>query len=134
MVRGGRVVAVAAVLGIALATPAAAQAADQAYHWKWSDGSTATTRTFTQAKYGLPSNLPRIVVTAEPASPAREVYLQFRRNGRWTTEARARTNSAGIATIAVDPMCGDEWCETTFSYRLVAGEQHANLAIRFAEQ
>lgn len=132
--RIGRVAALAVVVGLALATPAAAQAADQRYHWKWSDGSTSTARTFTQAKYGLPSNLPQIVVTAEPASPARDVYLQFRRNGKWTTETRARTNPSGIATISVDPLCGDEWCETTFTYRLVAGAQHATLTVRYAEQ
>ncbi len=130
--RISRVVATAVAVAITLAIAPRADAADQQYHWKWSDGSLSSARMFTQARYGLPSNLPRIVVTAEPAFPARDVYLQFRRNGRWTTETRARTNGAGIATITLDPTCGDQWCESTFTYRLVAGDQHATLAVTYS--
>lgn len=130
--RAPAIVALAGVLGLSVGGPAAA---DQAYYWKWSDGSTSLTRTFTQSEYGTPSRLPRLVAWAEPASPRRLVHLQFRRRGTWITENTVRMDGRGIATIEIDPMCAnDTWCDRTFAYRLTIGDRTARLAITYARE
>lgn len=120
-------------IGLSLVT--AVGAADRHYYWKWSDGSRQAARTFAQAEYGLPSNLPSLVVTADPALPRQYVYLQFYKDGRWTTEYRVRTDAKGVGRIAIDPLCDNgAWCEATFRYRLKAGDQTASLTITYAEE
>ncbi len=120
------------LLASLIAMPATAGAADQGYYWRWSDGSRESARTFTLAKYGIASNLPTLVVTAEPASPRREVRLQFYSNGSWITERTARTDARGVARIALDPTCGDlDWCDTTLRYQLLVGGQNARLVITY---
>ena len=120
------------LLASVVAVPASAVASDQNYYWRWSDGSKAATRTFTLTKYGIASNLPTLIVTAQPASPRREVRLQFQSDGAWITESTARTDSRGVARIALDPHCGDlEWCDSTFRYQLLAGGQNARLTITY---
>lgn len=125
-------IVIATAIGITVATELPVAAADQNYYWRWSDGSKQSQRTFTQAEYGIPSNLPSLIVTAEPASPSRYVYLQFLRDGRWTTESQARSNARGIASIDVDPLCGGSWCNSTYSYRLKIGGQTARLDVTYA--
>ena len=118
-------------MAIALLVPVAPDAG-HSYYWRWSDGSRDVSRTFTQQEYGIASNLPALVITAEPASPGQRVALQFLRDGQWTTEGTARTNAKGIATIHVDPLCGRSWCDTTFAYRLTIGDQTARLGVTYA--
>ena len=123
----------AATMGLSLLT--SASAADETYYWTWSDGSKKPTRTFTQARYGVQSNLPELVVTADPALPRRTVYLQFYQDGHWTTENAVRTDAKGRAVIDLDPYCStDTWCDATFRYRLKVGGQTARLTITYAEQ
>lgn len=110
---------------------AAAPAEPRGYYWEWDDGSRATTRTLAQARYGVPGNLPRLVVTAVPALPSTTVVLEFWRDGQWRTENRVRTGPSGVAEIAVDPSCGDRWCDETISYRLRAGGQTARLTVTY---
>lgn len=122
---------VAAVLTATVLGPA--QAAGDSYYWKWSDGSRQTSRTFTQSRWGIQERLPRIVVTAQPAAPSRTVLLQSNRGGGWTTEASARTDRGGVATIEIDPYCaGGNWCRDTFRYRLSVDGQSAPLTLTFA--
>ncbi len=127
----------AAAAGLALAGIVAAPAsavAEEYYYWRWSDGSTTAARTFTQAEYGIASNLPHLIITAEPASQRREVRPQFSSDGRWTTESTARTDTRGIARIRLDPTCaGGAWCEDTLRYQLLVGGQSARLTITYSE-
>ena len=120
------------LLASVVAVSGAAVAVDQNYYWRWSDGSTAATRTFTVARYGIASNLPTLIVTAQPAVPRREVRLQFYSKGSWITESTARTDSRGVARMALDPRCGNlEWCDTTLRYQLLVGGQNARLTITY---
>ena len=120
-------------VAIALLLPAAPDPG-HSYYWRWSDGSRQVARTFTQQEYGIASNLPGIIVTAEPAIPGQAVRLQFLRDGSWTTEGSARTNAKGIATIHIDPACGQTWCDSTFAYRLTIGSQTARLTVTYAPE
>jgi len=124
---------IALALAVALLVPASPDIG-HSYYWRWSDGSRQESRTLTQLDYGIASNLPRLVITAKPAVAGQAVSLQFLRNGRWTTENDVRTNAKGIATITIDPMCGDSWCDTTISYRLTIGGQTARLAVTYAPE
>ena len=120
------------VLGVATAGGASA---DQEYFWKWSDGSLSQARTFTQAQYGTQSRLPHLIAWSEPAKPSHTVYLQFHQDGKWITESKAVTDSRGMATIDIDPMCSnDTWCDRTFTYRLKIGDQRARLSITYSEE
>lgn len=105
----------------------------QEYYWEWSDGSRKATRTFSQAEYGMQSNLPHLVVTAVPARPSHEVLLQYYQDGEWFTENEVPTNSRGIASIDIDPYCrDDDWCDSTFKYRLKVDGQTARLRITYS--
>ena len=68
---------------------------------------------------------------AVPALPSATVALEFWRDGQWRTENRVRTGPSGVAEIAVDPSCGDRWCDETISYRLKAGGQTARLTVTY---
>lgn len=119
----------------ALAAGPAVVAAEQSYWWEWSDGSTARRRTFTQARYGVQTNLPHLVTHAEPAYPRRYVVLQYWQDGRWHFENSVKTNSRGIATIDINPYCSnDTWCDGTWKYRMKIGGQTARVTITFAER
>lgn len=135
MRRGLRASAFAGILLASLtALPGNVGAADQNYYWRWSDGSRLAARTFALADYGLASNLPDLIITADPPSPRRDVRLQFYADGEWTTESTARTDARGIARIALDPNCGEEgWCRRTFRYQLLIGGQNARLTITYAQ-
>lgn len=124
------------VLTTVLAVTAAPVAADeQGYYWKWSDGSRAASRVFSQQTWGIPERLPRLVVTAVPAHPSHDVTLQFNYRGTWTTETSARTGADGVATISVDPYCArNTWCRGTFAYRLLVDGQRAPLRLSFSWQ
>ena len=114
------------------ARPESAPSSQQGYYWRWSDGSESSTRTFTERQFGTAARLPRLVVTAVPAAPARTVVLQFRQGSRWLTEASSRTNAAGVATLALYPYCeADRWCRETIAYRLVVAGQTADLTVRY---
>lgn len=116
----------------AAAQPAISPAVAQGYYWRWSDGSESASRTFAEGDYGAARRLPRLVVTAVPAAPSRTVVLQFRQGSQWITEATGRTNSAGVATLALYPYCeADRWCQDTISYRLVVAGQTAELTVRY---
>lgn len=128
----------AAVLGAVtsaaalIASSATPVQADQGYYWRWSDGSEQGARTFDQDIYGSPSSLPRLLVTAAPASPRRTVTVQFRYSGGWVTESSARTGADGVARIALNPLCeADRWCDETLQYRLVVAGQTASLTITY---
>jgi hypothetical protein len=59
-------------------------------------------------------------VTAVPSKPMRTVALQWRDpNGRWVTEARARTNKNGTAFLYPDTLDGDgDYLCDSFDYRI----------------
>jgi hypothetical protein len=111
-------------------TPAVAQ--DQQYFWRWSDGDLAKARTFTASRYDSPDDLPRLVVTATPASPQHRVLLQFRDGERWRTDDSAVTSPVGTAALALNPFCsGDHWCRGRFAYRLLVDGRSSALTVSF---
>jgi len=121
-----------AAISVALTNPAA-EASGQSYYWKWSDGSRDVTRVFTQARWGLQSNLPEIVITATPALPSHLVVLQAKRDRTWTTETSARIGHDGVATIEIDPYCANAaWCRGSYPYRLSVDGQTAPLTLIFS--
>lgn len=127
-VRASVVLVAVACLGV----PNPARADEQGYYWRWSDGSESSARTFDEVQYGTARRLPRLVVTAIPAAPSRTVVLQFRQGSRWVTEATARTNASGVASLALYPYCeADQWCHDTIAYRLVVAGQTADLTVRY---
>lgn len=139
MIVGVVIGAAALVAGLA-SSPASASvdssvAAEQEYFWKWSDGSQATHRTFSQKKYGIQNNLPELVVTAVPARPRHYVYLQFRQGGKWVLENKVALNSKGVAHVDINPYCeNDTWCDGTYKYRLKVVDSYANLTITYTER
>lgn len=111
-----------------IARPAAAQKV----YWKWSDESQTTVRVFREARYHRAANLPRIVVTAVPAKPRRDVILQFQQKGKWLVEAKASTNAKGIATLKLDPYCpSGKWCTGTWNYRIKVGNLIQTLKVTY---
>lgn len=116
------------------ASPAAAAASDgPAYFWRWSDGSEARSRTFTEHGYDVPSRLPRLVVQTHPATDGRRVSLQSRGRDGWFTEDSGTTDARGSVRLELNPYCADgEWCTRTFAYRLVVDGIHATVQVTFA--
>ncbi len=107
----------------------------QKYYWIWSDDSEATSRTFKKSKYHNQAGLPHLVITVEPATPARTIYLQFKQKGKWILENKVKTNDAGKATIELNPYCtNDTWCDGSWTYRLKAGDRYQNLKITYSER
>lgn len=114
--------------------PQTVQAA-QKYFWIWSDGSEKSKRTFKESKYGDQASLPHLVVTVEPAKPARTVYLQFKQDGKWIVENKVTSDGQGKAIIDINPYCSkNNWCDGTYAYRLKIGDRFANLKITYAEK
>lgn len=130
--------AVALLAGVALLTPAAPVAAatsdGPAYFWRWTDGSEARSRTFTEHDYEVPSRLPRLVVQTHPATSGRQVALQTRIGGVWTTEDSGTTDARGTVRLELNPYCPDgDWCRRTFDYRLRVDGQTAAVRVTFAD-
>ena len=101
--------------------------------WSWTDGSTARERRFDAADYPDPERLPRLVVVTEPAAPRRTVRLQFRDGPRWRDDDVAVTDTAGRATLDLNPVCPDgRWCARTFAYRLLADGRVSAFRLGFA--
>ena len=146
---GAVVVGVVSVVGLLLvgsaasASAGAAQSArvpdssaraatGQRFFWTWDDGSRTNARTFAESRYGDSDHLPRLVVTAIPASPRRTVRLEFWSQGRWVLENEATTDAAGIARIALNPLCArDAWCDRAFDYRLDVAGESARLIVTY---
>lgn len=106
----------------------------QKYYWIWSDDSEDTSRTFKKSKYHNQAGLPHLIITVEPADPARTIYLQFKQKGKWILENKVKTDSDGKATIELNPYCtNDTWCDGTWTYRLKAGDRYQNLKITYSE-
>jgi hypothetical protein len=113
----------------------AGPAAAQDYYWKWSDGSQKAVRTFDQSTYHSQKSLPHLVITAVPATPAQNVLLQFKENGKWSLENRVRTGADGVATVDINPYCSnDTWCDGTWKYRLKIGTQYQLLTLSFHQK
>jgi len=109
--------------------------AAQDYYWTWSDGSQKSHRTFTQTEYGIQPNLPKLVVTVEPAKPRHYINLEFKEDGKWVLENKVATNSKGVANIDINPYCANEsWCDGTYTYRLKVGSQYAILKLTYSEK
>ena len=105
---------------------------DVQYFWRWTDGSRAHGRTFTDPGTG-PVDLPGLVVASRPAARGRLVVLQFRDGRGWHTEDAARTDTRGVAVVAVNPYCDDgDWCDRTLAYRLLVDGHDAPIRITFA--
>lgn len=125
-------VACAALVTLALAWPPVATAAPSpAYYWRWSDGSRAAVRSFTDPGDATHA-LPRLIVTARPAVAGVPVELQFRDHGRWLTEDVVETGRTGAASLQLNPYCRDGgWCHATFDYRLVIAGQAAAVRVTY---
>ena len=116
----------------AVAAPPANAADGTTYFWRWSDGSRAATRTFTEAAYLDAGRLPSLIVTAVPAGRRAPVRLAVRRAGHWLTEDGAATGGAGVAVVALNPYCLDgDWCDERQDYRLSVDGQSVRLAITY---
>lgn len=122
---------------IALSTPAAAgpaaRPAEQEFFWEWSDGVSSRTRTFSKAAYKTPGNLPKLVVSADPAQPQQYAKLQFKQRGSWVREDGAATNSSGNAHLSLNPICDDgKWCEGTYKYRAIINGNFTTFTITYS--
>ena len=132
-------VALSTVLALGLGSSAAAYAAptshvaaSQKYFWKWSDGSQKPARVFREARYVRAARLPRLVITAVPAKPARVVFLQFRQKGKWLVEMKTATNAKGVAVLKLDPYCTNRtWCDGTWNYRIKVGTLYQVLRVTY---
>jgi hypothetical protein len=129
-----RVPVIAGVVGMLLvttvATPAAAD--QQSYFWRWSDGADARARTLDGGRYRSQEQLPKLIVTAEPASPRRQVTLQYRDGARWRAEDTVRTDRSGRATLELNPYCEDgSWCDETLAYRLLVNGVDSSFTLTF---
>ena len=104
-----------------------------ALYWKWSDGSTAPSRTIDATRAASLDALPRIVVTTRPATPGLRVLLQFRDEAGLHVEDSTRTGSGGRARLSVNPFgrSGD-WLTGPADYRLAVGARSAAVRITFA--
>lgn len=135
IVIGATVAALALIAGTAVSPAGASVSAEQEYFWKWSDGSQASRRTFSEKKYHNQRSLPELVVTAVPAKPRHYVYLQFRQGGKWVLENKVALNSRGVARVDINPYCeNDTWCDGTYRYRLKVVDSYATLAITYTER
>lgn len=127
---------VPATAGVAQAAPAPLQPTiqpmDQEFFWEWEDGSNSKRRTFYESDYGSASNLPRLIVTAEPARPQQFIKLQYREDGRWRREDGDSTNGNGVAYLELNPYCEDgSWCDGTWKYRLLVNGKYTNFRITY---
>lgn len=72
-----------------------------------------------------------LVVAVKPAKPNRTVALQYF-DKKWKTETSIKTNSNGIAYLNFGTLCGDAYCDATFTYRAsvlkAAGQAAINLS------
>jgi hypothetical protein len=128
-----RVPAVAVAIAVAaliVSAPPAAAADGPAYYWRWSDGSSAATRTLGEAR--LDGRPPALVVDTHPATPDRRIVLQYRDNGTWRTEDTGVTGADGSVRLELNPYCEDgAWCTRSYGYRLLAGGRTASLSVAF---
>ena len=107
--------------------------AAQEFFWDWSDGVDSKVRTFRESKYQAQENLPVLVVTAEPARPQQFIKLQYKLKGVWKREDAATTNRSGVARLELNPYCtGGDWCDGTYSYRLLVNGIYTIFKITFA--
>jgi hypothetical protein len=127
----GAVLVVLALL--APASPAVAASSDgPAYFWRWTDGSEARARTFTEHEYAISARLPRLVVQSHPTAMGRPVVLQTRVRGVWGTEDSGTTDRHGIVRLELNPYCADgAWCTSTFDYRLLVDGHRATVRVTF---
>lgn len=108
------------------------QPAAQRFYWEWSDGVDAKKRTFRESTYGTQSNLPHLLVFAEPARPKQFVKLQYKKGSTWKREDAALTNTAGKATLDLNPYCREGgWCTGQYRYRLLVNGKYTLFTITF---
>jgi hypothetical protein len=127
--------ALAGLVALALAGAATpAQAGERpSLYWKWSDGSTARTRSIPLSDAMSVDALPGLVVTTRPATPGLAVLLQYTdRTGRHT-EDMARTAGDGRAHLHLNPFAANgDWARGSRTYLLVVGAQTAGLRVSFS--
>lgn len=122
--------ALVACAALVVTAPPAAATDDPAYFWRWSDGSSATSRTLHEAR--ADGRLPALVVDTHPATANRRITLQYRDHGRWRTEDAGVTDSGGSVRLELNPYCENgAWCARDFDYRLLAGGRTASLTVAF---
>jgi hypothetical protein len=115
-----------------LLSAAPAGAAASVDYWRWSDGVDSAARTFAEDRFRVPANLPWLIVSTEPAAPGHLVRLQYREGPVWRTEAAARMDAGGVASLELNPYCPDgDWCNRTYAYRLVVDGAVAPLTITY---
>lgn len=125
--------------GVASAAPAplapTARPMAQAFFWDWEDGVDSRRRTFRMDDYGSAHNLPRLLVTAEPARPSQYVKLQYKDStGAWRREDADTTNGRGVAYLSLNPYCSNgTWCDGTYKYRLKVNGKYTIFTITYVE-
>lgn len=106
----------------------------QTFFWDWEDGVDSRKRTFRESDYGSAENLPRLVVTAEPARPSQYIKLQYRQNGTWRREDADTTDGNGEAFLALNPYCNNNtWCDGTYKYRLLVNGKYTLFTITYID-
>ncbi|MDO8307316.1 MAG: hypothetical protein Q7V58_03035 [Actinomycetota bacterium] len=124
--------------GVAQAAPAPlapdARPRAQVFFWDWEDGVDSRKRTFRESDYGSAENLPRLIVTAEPARPSQYIKLQYKQNGKWRREDADTTDGNGEAFLALNPYCNDNtWCDGTYKYRLLVNGKYTLFTITYID-
>jgi len=120
--------------GASPARPPAARPAAQQFFWEWSDGVDAKRRTFRETEYQTQENLPRLVVSAEPARPQQFIKLQFKDGSTWRREDAGLTNGKGVVSLELNPYCANgTWCDGTYKYRLLVNGKYTVFTITYSE-
>lgn len=114
-----------------------APVASQRFSWEWAGGSTATERTFTEAKYANQVSKIALKVKARPPRPSHKVTLKVFQGGKWQVHQSAKTSKyTGRARLAINPICtSGNWCNGTFKMKLVvarSGGLHKDLTVTFS--
>ena len=125
----------ALVLSAGMLTAAPAQALDtttvtvnkhQTVTWGWEDGVSKKFRDFSEDDYDDALQIPALKVTVSMPGPGRRVILEVQDpfDRTWSTEAQTRTDANGVALARVNPVCENdygnstEWCGHDVTYRL----------------
>lgn len=111
-----------------------ARPAVQQFFWEWSDGVDAKRRTFREPEYQTQENLPRLVVSAEPAKPQQFIKLQYKDGSTWRREDAGLTNGRGVVSLELNPYCENgSWCDGTYKYRLLVNGKYTVFTITYSE-
>ncbi|MCX6433936.1 MAG: hypothetical protein NTX29_14585, partial [Actinobacteria bacterium] len=123
---------IAVTVGVSSPGTAHARTRNPHLFWSWSDGVDDVRRTFDVDRYRTPDQLPQLIVATDPATAGRSVILQFEQAGTWRTDDRARTDNHGTAAVEFNPFCENgDWCERTYTYRLVVNGASTTFTITY---